>query len=182
MLMNVDIEKKKQLLDLPFEKNQLEYWGPVNNQFADAFLTMANNFISSCLDVNDLSLRKGVFSSFVEMVQNVAEYNEERFVEDLPQSFIKLKINKNSVVINTANLIATEDLSKIEEIFGQLFLWEREELDKNHRDRLLAGGSLGLIMLRRLKNADFEYQLDKNKLGENWLSLELKINYGSTKD
>ena len=67
------IEKRKQLLNLPFNKDQIEYWGPISNEFSDAFLGMGRLFLQQFLEDSHVRLVKGVFSSFVEMVQNIEE-------------------------------------------------------------------------------------------------------------
>lgn len=179
--MNVssNIQHKKEILNLPFSNDQLEYWGPVNHVFADSFLTMGHTFIYQYFKNLDAKFLKSVFSSFVEMVQNVSEYNEENFKESYPQSFIRLKDEGNCIVINTVNQIETADKLSVKTIFEKAFAVPEEELQVEYKKLLFERKSLGLIMLRKLKNATVQYNFSENN-EEVWLSVELKMNYGNT--
>ncbi|MFT5666976.1 MAG: hypothetical protein ACI9DK_001164 [Vicingaceae bacterium] len=180
--MNVqnDIQHKKDLFSLPYVKDQLEYWGPVNRAFADSFLTMGYKFIYQYFGNLDSKFLKSVFSSFVEIVQNVAEYNEGSFKDNSPQSFIRLKDLGGQIVIDTCNSIKPEDKLAVQTVFEKVFDLPKEELQAEYKKLLFKGGSLGLIMLRKLKNSEVEYSLSENDEGELWLSIELKMNYGNT--
>ena len=35
MNVNSDIQRKKETFNLPYDNDQLEYWGPINTMFAD---------------------------------------------------------------------------------------------------------------------------------------------------
>ena len=180
MLSKNQIQSKKDLFDLPYRKDQLEYWGPLNHSFSDSFLTMGNAFIFEYFNHLNNRFIKIIFSSFVEMVQNIAEYNEESFTGSLPQSFVRLYDGEEMVTIETANLILEKDLVAVRTIFEKNAEIPAEQLEADYKKLLLSGGSLGLIMLRKLKNSTFEYSLLKTKEGDNWLSLELKIYHGNT--
>tara|TARA_B110000503_G_scaffold143018_1_gene242135 strand:- start:1809 stop:1949 length:141 start_codon:yes stop_codon:yes gene_type:complete len=45
---------------------------------------------------------------------------------------------------------------------------------------LFTVGGLGLIMLRKLKDATLEYSFSEKQEGEIWLGIGLKMNYGNT--
>ncbi|MFT4755704.1 MAG: hypothetical protein ACI91R_000340 [Vicingaceae bacterium] len=175
-----DIRHKKELLRLPYIRDQLEYWGPVSHIFADSFLTMGYKFIYQYFGNLDSKFLKSVFSSFVEIVQNVAEYNEGSFKDNSPHSFIRLKDSGGQIVIETCNSIKPEDKLAVQTVFEKVFDMPREELQAEYKKLLFNGGSLGLIMLRKLKNSEVEYSLSENDEGEIWLSIELKMNYGNT--
>jgi len=176
------IEKRKQLLKLPFNKDQIEYWGPVSNDFSDAFLGMGRLFLQQFLINVHVRLIKGVFSSFVEMVQNIAEYNQKEFEDSIPQSFVNLMIGEDLITITTINKVKEKDVKKLSQLFENLFAMSKDELKKAHREALLEGKSLGLIMIKKLTDSELDWELNTDKEGVNWLSLELKINYGSTKN
>ena len=180
MNVNSDIQHTKDTLKVPYHKDQIEYWGPVNHVFADSFLTMGHTFIYQYFSNLNSKFLKSVFSSFVEMVQNVSEYNEENYQDNLPQSFVRLRDGGGHVVINTVNRIKTEDKLSVQTIFEKAFSIPKEELLAKYKRLLLKGESIGLIMLRKLKNTDIEYSLSENQEGETWLSIELKMNYGNT--
>lgn len=174
------IKNKKELFKLPYKRDQLEYWGPVSHSFADSFLTMGHSFLYQYYNnLNNKSL-KAIFSCFVEMVQNVAEYNEEAFKDNYPQSYIKLRDKDGIIIIETANLILEKDLMSVKTIFEKVACLNQEQLTEEYKKLLMKGGSLGLIMLHRLKESIFEFNFSKDEKGENWLCLELKIHYGNT--
>lgn len=180
MFSTSEIEKRKELFKLPFKRDQLEYWGPVTHVFADSFLTMGYKFLNQYFDEIGRQRLKSIFSSFVEMVQNVAEYNEKEFKDNYPQSYVKFKTDNKQVIINTANVIKDENLVEVRTIFEKIFSLDEDGLKIEHDKMLMNGGSLGLIMLKRLKDSSFEYIINKDEYGINWLSLELIINYGNT--
>ncbi len=45
---------------------------------------------------------------------------------------------------------------------------------------LFTRGGLGLITLRKLKDANLEFSLSEKQEGQIWLEIELKMNYGNT--
>lgn len=174
-----NIQKKKDSFKLPYHRDQLEYWGPVNHVFSDSFLTMGHTFLYQYFHHFSGKLLKSIFSSFVEMVQNVSEYNEKAFNGNYPQSYVGLKDDNGVIIITTANQIRSEDLLSIKTIFESTFKIEESKLFDKYKTLLMKGDSLGLIMLRRLKNATIDYTFSEEN-GEHWLSLELKISYGNT--
>jgi len=182
MTTSEEIRQTKDLFGLPFHRDQLEYWGPMGHDFTNSFLTMGDAFLKQFFGNNNGKVLKPIFSSFIELVQNIAEYNEKEYSEDFPPSFVNLRIENQFVVINTANMIRDKDLEELESRLQYLFSSAEDELKEQRKDALLGGGSLGFIMVKRLKNALFEYDFKKGGNDNNWLSLELKINYGSTTD
>lgn len=180
MLSNEKIQEKKALFNLPYQKDQLEYWGPLNHSFADSFLTMGHKYLYQYFSNLDKKTLKNIFSSFVEMVQNVSEYNMGAFADNFPHSYIRLRDVDGSIYIHTANLILEKDLFSVKTIFEANAEIPEDKLVDEYKRLLFNSGSLGIIMLRKLKNSTFEYSLTKSPEGDNWLSLELKINYGNT--
>ena len=180
MTVSSSIQQKKKIFELPYDKDQLEYLGPVNHSFADSFVTMGHSFIYQYFKNLDHKLLKSVFSSFVEMVQNVSEYNEESFKENYPQSYLSLKDGGDHIYINTINKIKTEDKLSVQSIFEKAFSVPEEGLQAEYKRLLFEGKSLGLIMLRKLINASVDFTFSENDEGEIWLSVDLKIRYGNT--
>lgn len=181
MSTSESIQRKKKLYDLPFHKDQLEYWGPIDHGFANSFLTMGDAFLKQFFAKN-VKLYKAIFSSFVELVQNVSEYNEMEYKESLPQSYVNLKIDNQFVIIQTINKLESKDVDVLEDRLKKLFESTPEEIKELHKKTLMGGGSLGFFMIKKLENTTFEYEFSKEDSDTNWLSLELKINYGSTTD
>ena len=171
------INRRKKLFHLPLKEDEIEYWGPVNNEFCNSFLAMGNSFFDRFLNNLDSKFSKTVFSAFVELTQNVSEYNEAKFKDDLPQSYINLKVSENSIFIKTANRILLEDIKPYEERMKKLESSNWEDLRAEYKRALFDGDSLGLIMIKRMKDADLSWEILK-KEDKSWLSLELKIDYG----
>lgn len=180
MIGTDNIQHKKEAFKLPYQKDQLEYWGPVNHVFANSFLTMGHTFLYQYFNNLNHKFLKTVFSSFVEMVQNVSEYNEESYENNYPQSFLRLRDGEGYIHICTINKIKAEDKVAVQAIFESTFSIPTDQLAAEYKRLLFEGKSLGLIMLRKLANAKAEYSFTENEEGEIWLSVDLKINYGNT--
>jgi hypothetical protein len=175
------ISRRKKLFDLPLRKEELEYWGPLNHHFSNSFLTMGNKFLQAYFESISVKTIKKIFTAFVELVQNVAEYSEEKFQNNFPQSYVNLKVEGDEVVIKTANIILTEDVHNLTSKFNWLLNLEGVELDQAHKKALIHGESLGLIMIRKMKNANFDWEIiEQNE--EHWLTFELRIRYEETTD
>jgi|GEM_PF-1073392 hypothetical protein len=174
------IQHKKEIFKLPFQKDQLEYWGPVDNDFADSFLTMGRTFIYQYFNHLDPTFLKTIFSSFVEMMQNLSDYNENHFENNEPKSYMLLEDGGKHFLITTINRIEAEDKATVQTIFQNAFSIPKDQLQTEYKKLLLTGGHLGLMKLRKVKNANLEYSLSENQEGETWLGIELKINYGNT--
>ena len=91
MNVNSDIQRKKEIFNLPYQKDQLEYWGPINSIFADSFLTMGHTFIYQYFNSLDSKRLKSVFSSLVALVQNISAYAENNYKEIQYPVFIRVK-------------------------------------------------------------------------------------------
>tara|TARA_R110000868_G_scaffold91491_2_gene253721 strand:+ start:162 stop:701 length:540 start_codon:yes stop_codon:yes gene_type:complete len=173
------IAEKKALFKLPYHKNQIEYWGPVNSNFCDSLLSMSHDFLKKFLFGVHVRHLKEIFSVFVELVQNIAEYNQIKFADATPQSYVNLVINDTSVFITTKNEIKEKDVASIKNYIESLTNSTKEELKEKHRDALIEGKSLGLIIIVKMNNADFNYEIITDEQNANWLSIETTINYGS---
>lgn len=171
------IEIRKKLFHLPFKEDELEYWGPLNHAFCNSFLTMGNNFFEKHLIDLEIKTVKTVFSAFVELVQNAAEYNEENFQSNIPQTYVNVKVQDDTVFIKTANQILSKDIDKMISRLESLDTFTLDELKNEYKDALINNKSLGLIMIKRMENATFEWEIQEYE-GQNWLSVELKIQYG----
>ena len=171
------IDQKKKLFQLPLLEDELEYWGPLNHTFCNSFLTMGNNFFEKFLGDMDMKSIKTIFSAFVELVQNASEYNEANFESNIPQTYVNVKVHEDNVYIRTANQILEKDVKALKDRLDRLESITMEELDADYKDALINNKSLGLIMIKRMKNASFEWEFQQNN-EQIWLSVELKIEYG----
>ena len=176
------IQEIKEHFNLPYHKNQIEYWGPVKSDLADAFLAMTNEFLKKYIVGVHSRHLKEIFSAFVELVQNVSEYNQEAFGEILHSSYLGLVAGKNKVQLATSNLVKEKDIPFIEGLLNELTGSSKEELKSKHREALLEGKSLGLIIILRMQNATFDFKIEKTNEGHYWLSIETVINYESTEN
>ena len=172
--MNVSnsIQHKKELFNLPYHKDQLEYWGPITPGLADSFLTMENTFIYQYFNNLDSTYLKSVFSSLVVMVQNVSQYAENSYGDVESQCFFRVKYGGQHILINTANRIILKDKLSVKTIFDSIFAIPEEELDAVYKKMLFTEGGLGLITLRKLNDSTLEYSFSEKKEGQNWLEIE----------
>lgn len=171
------INKKKELFHLPFKEDELEYWGPMNHTFCNSFLTMSNSFFEKFMDGMEMKTVKAVFSAFVELVQNVAEYNESHYQDNIPQTYVNVRVNDEVIFIKTANQLEKEDAEAMRLRLEKLQSYDQEQLNQQYKEALLKNRSLGLIMVHRIKDAEFDWEIQKKK-DQFWLSIELKIKYG----
>lgn len=174
------IENDSITSELPHTSNSLFYCGPFGHQFSDSFLTMSEVFFKRFFGGESVRKKKGTFSSFIELVQNVADYNEKEFLNDLPRSLISIKVLKREVVIVTSNLIKDNDVRELESKFSKIFSLNENELKEEHKLAILGGRSLGLLMVRKQEDSELYYEIRKDKNGDHWLNLQLKIQYEST--
>ncbi len=180
MIVTNDIQHKKELFDLPYHKDQLEYWGPITPALADSFLTMGNTFIYQYFSNLDSTYLKSVFSSLVVMVQNVSQYAENSSGGVENQVFFRVKDDGQHILITTVNRITAKYMLSVKSVFDRIFAIPEQELDAEHKKMLFTGGGLGLIKLRKLKGKTLEYSFLEKKEGQIWLEIELKLNYGNT--
>lgn len=166
--------------ELPHTSNSLFYYGPVCHQFSNSFLTMSESFFKRVFEGVGVKKRKGIFSSFVEMVQNVADYNEKIIDEYPPESLVSIKVLSSEVVVVTSNLIKKNDVVDVQSKFAKILSLSKNELKEEHKLAILGGGSLGLLMIRKQEDSELFYEIEKDKNGDYWLNLQLKIKYEST--
>lgn len=171
------IDQKKKLFHLPLKEDELEYWGPLNHTFCNSFLTMGSKFFEKNLEGMEMKTLKGIFSAFVELVQNASEYNEENFETNIPQTYVGARVHSDLVYIRTANQILRKDVEKLKLRLERLESLSDEELKEEYKDALMNNKSLGLIMINKMQNASFEWEFQENQ-DQIWLSVELKIEYG----
>lgn len=173
----VSIDEKKKLFHLPFIEDELEYWGPLNHIFCNSFLTMANSFFEKFLEGKDIKFIKAVFSSFVELVQNISEYNEQNLAPNLPAAYVNVSFKDRFVLIKTANQILVEDVDSMNKRMQNLDASSPEDLKNQYKYALLNNQSLGLIMIKKMINAKLDWEINQRN-NTHWLLVELKIEYG----
>jgi hypothetical protein len=118
---------------------------------------------------------KQVFTAFVELMQNIAEYYDQTFSEDsTPDAFINLKIRPEVVIIHTANEVLEKDLKNIKTTLGRFFSLDEIGLENERKEALLKGKSLGMIMIRKMLNKKFEWGLQTHQ-NKHWLTFDLRL-------
>lgn len=170
----LDIQKKKELFDLPFKQNELEYWGPTNREFSNSFLAVVKDFLER-ISIEKIS-QKRIFTAIIELIQNIPEYYEiaYRNLPCYPDVYFKVNRSLNSLEVRTANKLKAEDVKKLSELFDAIFSLTKADLDVERAKAILKGKSLGLIMIRRMEKAKLDYSIQQ--IGEdNWLLFDLKI-------
>jgi len=177
MSSSSSIDDKKKLFQLPFKEDELEYWGPLDHHLSNSFLTIANNFFTRYLGGQDIKTVKTVFSAFVELVQNVAEYNESKLENHIYPSYVKVGFHGHEVHIKTANQLLSKDVDLLRERLEGLESASSEELQQKYKDALINNKSLGLIMISRMDNTTLNWEIHQQE-NQYWLQVALKITYG----
>lgn len=160
-------------------ENEMSYHGPFGNAMSDNLLSMTNLFLQEYFEGESVKMVKGVFSTFVELTQNIADYYEKYFVK-LPSCSIQLKVEQSQVFIKTSNYIRVSDVENIRNLFSKTFSLEGEDLKNAHKQAILNGNSLGLLMIRKMQDAEFNWEIDQQDEEKPTLTIELKISYGAT--
>lgn len=180
MKLKEEVLLDETMMNCSQQSNCLQYWGPVGHKFSDSFLTMTNDFLQKYFENESVKKIKGIFSSIVELVQNVADYNEIRFSNGFPNSLIGVKVLESKVMIFTKNKLDSEDVKMLDTLFEKITSLSGTVLESEHKNAILNGKSLGLLMIQRLDESKFDYKIETDQAKESWLHLQLAINYGST--
>jgi len=170
------IKERKKLFGLPLQENEVEFWGPIDYDFSDSFLNMGNAFLSSYSKLG-YSKRKKFFTAFVELVQNIAKYNETETENNYSHSFVNLKMLDDKVSLVTANQIDAKHVEIVNAKFKEIFSTPKDKLPEKYKTALMNGESLGLVMVRSLEDSTLEWDVVKEG-EENWLIFKLQMSYG----
>ncbi len=156
----------------------MSYWGPLEHSMSDNILVMLEVFLKNQTELNSDKKFKSLFSSCVELLQNISDYNQKAGDELDSSCFLEIRALNDKVLVQTRNNIIEKDVESIKEKFQILFSMDENLLEESHKHALLNGESLGLIMLRRVEDSDFEWNIDQDKNNKYWLSLKFSLNYG----
>lgn len=170
------IERRKKLFDIPIKDNKIEYWGPINYNFSESFLNMGSAFLSSNPKLSKSKCKK-FFTSFVELVQNIAKYNETETENDYFHSYVNLHMYDDEVILRTANQIDESHVKSFKLKFDRIFAIPKVELIDHYKTALMEKESLGLIMVRGLEDSRLEWEIVK-EAENNWLIFKLQMSYG----
>ncbi|MEQ8910625.1 MAG: DUF6272 family protein [Vicingaceae bacterium] len=173
MVVTSSITKRKQLFDLPIRNEELEYWGPVDTQFSNSFLTMGNEFIERYVSYKS-KVSKKAFICLVELVQNIAEYNAIAFKDNTPDAYLDLQVKKGFIQIRTGNILKATDVELLSQKFKAIFEMNQSALEAANKEAILNGKSLGLIMIRRMEGAAIDWEIQA-KDNTHWLVFELRF-------
>lgn len=73
----MNITQLKRSFELPIKKDEMEYFGPIDHQLSNAFLTMGHDFMQTYFNSLSRIMRKKIFTVFIELIQNIADYSEK---------------------------------------------------------------------------------------------------------
>jgi hypothetical protein len=169
----MDITEWKKSFELPINKDEMEYFGPIDHQLSSAFLDMGHDFMQSYFSNIPRTLRKKLFTVFIELIQNIADYNEKSSNQN-SRAFVKLTVDSGEIIIKTVNFVAKSDLENVKVLLEKTFELDEEDLQAAYKVALMNGESLGLIMIRSIKEATFEYKFDSNET-MNYLTFEYRM-------
>jgi hypothetical protein len=119
------------------------------------------------------SVSRSVFSVFVEQMNNMLMYSEDRQAlktpdtgyADVPQGIFILGTRDNKYYVQSGNIIKNKNASYINEIIARLKVMDKNSLRKYYKEQLKTenqnpdskGAGLGLIEMARRASAPIEY-------------------------
>lgn len=160
-----------------FYDHKQEYWGPVSQEFADAYLVAVYETLQNSLAPLKKSYKR-VFSVINELLHNITDYNIKYFQEDFPPSYVSIEDVDGAVVLKFHNKILPSSVSGLARSLNDGAYKEKEEINEMCKNRILKSQSLGLLLLRRRKDIEFKWKLKKSK-GTAWLNILITVRYGS---
>jgi len=165
----------KKRYNIPLKQDELEYWGPVNHQLSDAFLSMGQDFLESYLKKVPRIKRKKIFTAFIELIQNIADYNEKNAKQNAA-AFVKLSVEKNQIFIFTISELYNGDDIKVIEILDHIFNIKPAEIKERYKVALMNNKSLGLIMLRAMADSALSYEVKTDNL-KTFINFNFRMKY-----
>lgn len=172
----MNITELKKSFKLPIKKDEMEYFGPIDHQLSNAFLSMGHDFMESYFSKFPRILRKKLFTVFIELIQNIADYNEKSSNQNR-RAFVKLTVDRGEIVIKTVNFVIKSDVESLRSKFEKVFALNKDQLNEAYKEALMNGKSLGLIMIRNIENESFGYQIQTIDAA-NYLSFEFRMKDG----
>ncbi|MBF0182063.1 MAG: hypothetical protein HQM03_18755 [Magnetococcales bacterium] len=144
--------------------------GPLNQEVLENLAATLRSKVE--LKEGSASLSMKVLSIFVEQVQNIVHYSQDKVVQEEPrhveytQGICMIGQEEGHYYILSGNLIRNEDVSRIEEKLTVLRTMDQAALKahylaqrKKGPDEHSKGAGLGLIdMLRRGSGMDYHFQ------------------------
>ena len=124
---------------------------------------------------------KNCFIALTELVQNISDYNKNaKTIKNNTE--LNLKVCSSHLTLTSRNLIRKDHLANIRSIYKDLFSLSMNELDIKYREAMLNKKSLGLLMVRKLKDSSFAWCIEDHTCEKQlfWLKTELKYFYGTT--
>ncbi len=142
MKLKEEVLLNETIMNCSQQSNCLQYWGPVGHKFSNLFLITVNDFLQKYFENKSVKKIKQIFSSIVELVQNVADYNETNFLRGFPNSFIGVKVFESKVMIFTKNKILSDDVLSLKFLLSQITGLIGNDLESEYKDAILNGKSL----------------------------------------
>lgn len=170
----MNITQLKQSFELPIKKDEMEYFGPIDHQLSNAFLTMGHDFMQTYFKSLPRIMRKKIFTVFIELIQNIADYNE-KYSNPNQRAYVKLTVDNGEIIIKTVNFVIHSDVAELKLKFDKLFKLSATQLKEAYKEALVNGKSLGIIMIRNVENSFLNFQFNKNEM-DDYLSFEFRMN------
>jgi len=147
----------------------------------ESILSGLSGAVRQKLEVEDADRKtvRGLFSIFVELVQNVIRYSAEKNVRPDPEKMIDLRYGvitvgkgPNGYFVSCGNLIENKDVSRLSTGLSEIVNLDRDELHKLYKMTLKGptpatskGAGVGFIEIARRTDDGFEFdfrQIDEN--------------------
>lgn len=115
----MNITQLKQSFELPIKKDEMEYFGRIDHQLSNAFLTMGHDFMQTYFKSLPRIMRKKIFTVFIELIQNIADYNE-KYSNPNQRAYVKLTVDNGEIIIKTVNFVIHSDVAELKLKFDKL--------------------------------------------------------------
>ena len=141
-----------------------------------------------------LSASQSVFSVFVEQMNNMLMYSEEKErcgkpgkgAADVPMGLFLLGEDENTYILQSGNVIKNKNAESVKARIEHLNTLDKKELRQFYRERMKSGNDnpeskgagLGLIEIARRADAPIEYSFTPFDEGLSFFTMLVKISKG----
>jgi hypothetical protein len=162
----------------------LVYKGPLNHQTMRFFTTMAEEKIS--IRCNDASVKRKVFHTMVEMLQNVTRHSADFDEKGSGNGIFVIGERKDYYYIITGNMVKSAHVRDLEDSIEMLNNMDKASLDNLHKEQLQSGelsvkggAGLGLIDIIRKTGEKYVYQFHRLNENSHFFILKSTVHFTS---
>lgn len=165
-----DLEKVirfKEMNNIPYSKDEIEYWGPVDDDFSDVFYKIGNTFISDHYALIEKERMAELRKVFALMLVNTVYFSKKSSERPFPYVYFNLNYKKNTIVNSVAIQIETNCFELVQNEIKKSFSISKEDLKQLDETK-----STDLHLLMKLSGNSFEGDIIK-KGEDHWLVFKI---------